>query len=118
MSDHVPATLQFSGLSYTASSKQILSSISGSVKPGQIMAIMGASGAGKSTLLDIIAHKAKRGIVSGDIFVNGRKIVSVLCPRKPRLTADRADTSISCVSLVMAKPTSESSVSSTRRTLS
>jgi len=38
------------------------------------MAIMGASGAGKSTLLDILAHKSKRGVVGGEIFVNGRKI--------------------------------------------
>jgi len=74
MSDHVPATLQFSNLSYTASSKAILSSITGSVSPGQIMAIMGASGAGKSTLLDILARKSKRGVVGGEIFVNGRNI--------------------------------------------
>lgn len=38
------------------------------------MAIMGPSGAGKSTLLDILARKAKRGIVGGDIFVNGREV--------------------------------------------
>lgn len=74
MNDHVPSTLQFQNLSYTASSKSILTGITGSVAPGQIMAIMGASGAGKSTLLDILAHKAKRGTVGGDIFVNGRKI--------------------------------------------
>jgi hypothetical protein len=74
MSDHVPATLQFSNISYSAGSKPILSSVSGSVKPGQIMAIMGASGAGKSTLLDILGFKLKRGTVGGDIFVNGRRM--------------------------------------------
>lgn len=74
MSDHVPATLQFSNISYSAGAKPILSSVSGSVKPGQIMAIMGASGAGKSTLLDILGFKLKRGTVGGDIFVNGRRM--------------------------------------------
>jgi ABC-type multidrug transport system ATPase subunit len=74
MSDHVPATLQFSSLSYSVNQKKILSSISGSVRPGQVCAIMGASGAGKSTLLDILAHKDKHGAVTGDIYVNGRRI--------------------------------------------
>ncbi|KAM6489203.1 hypothetical protein JOM56_015373 [Amanita muscaria] len=46
---HVPAALHFSNLSYTLGSRTILDNVSGSVKPGQIMAIMGASGAGKST---------------------------------------------------------------------
>jgi ABC-type multidrug transport system ATPase subunit/ABC-type multidrug transport system permease subunit len=35
---------------------------------------MGASGAGKSTFLDILARKAKRGVVSGTTRVNGREV--------------------------------------------
>ncbi|KAJ4490766.1 hypothetical protein J3R30DRAFT_3424942 [Lentinula aciculospora] len=72
MAEHVPASMHFDDLSYVLNSKTILSGISGSVKPGQVMAIMGASGAGKSTLLDILARKSKRGTVGGEIFVNGR----------------------------------------------
>lgn len=76
MTDHVPASLHFSDISYTLSNgRTILDSISGSVKPGQIMAIMGASGAGKSTFLDILARKRKRGIVGGRTLVNGREVV-------------------------------------------
>lgn len=74
MTDHVPASLHFSSLSYTLGSRTILDSISGSVKPGQVMAIMGASGAGKSTFLDILARKRKRGNVSGTTLVNGREV--------------------------------------------
>ncbi|KAH7921598.1 hypothetical protein BV22DRAFT_1132146 [Leucogyrophana mollusca] len=74
MTDHVPASLHFSNISYTLSGRPILSSISGSVKPGQVMAIMGASGAGKSTFLDILARKRKRGVVSGTTLVNGREV--------------------------------------------
>lgn len=74
MTDHVPASLQFSSLTYNLGNRTILDSISGSVKPGQVMAIMGGSGAGKSTLLDILARKAKRGQVSGTTLVNGREV--------------------------------------------
>jgi len=75
MSDHVPATLHFSNLSYTLNSgKQIISHVTGTVRPGEILAIMGASGAGKSTLLDILARKGKTGRVTGDMYVNGREL--------------------------------------------
>ena len=76
MTDHVPASLHFSSLSYTLNNNNhiILDSISGCVKPGQVLAIMGASGAGKSTFLDILARKRKRGMVSGTTLVNGREV--------------------------------------------
>ena len=73
MTDHVPAHLQFSNISYTIpSGKTVLSDVSGTVKSGQLMAIMGPSGAGKSTLLDILARRQKRGAVQGSTLVNGR----------------------------------------------
>ncbi|KAF9260110.1 hypothetical protein L218DRAFT_1079508 [Marasmius fiardii PR-910] len=74
MADHVPASLHFSNISYTLGTKRILSGVTGTVKPGQVMAIMGASGAGKSTLLDILARKNKRGNVTGTTLVNGREV--------------------------------------------
>jgi ABC-type multidrug transport system ATPase subunit len=74
MTDHVPASLHFSSLSYTLGGRPILDSISGCVRPGQVMAIMGASGAGKSTFLDILARKRKRGAVAGRTLVNGREV--------------------------------------------
>lgn len=74
MMDHVPASLYFSNITYSLGDRTILDNISGCVKPGQIMAIMGASGAGKSTFLDILARKRKRGDVSGTTLVNGREV--------------------------------------------
>lgn len=77
MNTHVPAQLQFRNLSYklpNSDDKVILDNVAGSVKPGQVMAIMGASGAGKSTLLDILARKFKTGSVSGQTLVNGREV--------------------------------------------
>ncbi|KZP00597.1 hypothetical protein CALVIDRAFT_533600 [Calocera viscosa TUFC12733] len=74
MSEHVPASLRFTNLSYSINGKQILENISGYVRPGTVSAIMGASGAGKSTLLDILARKQKRGAVSGTTLVNGKEV--------------------------------------------
>ncbi|KAI0091068.1 hypothetical protein BDY19DRAFT_984096 [Irpex rosettiformis] len=74
MTDHVPASLHFSNISYQLGNHVILDNVSGSVKPGQLLAIMGASGAGKSTFLDILARKNKRGQVGGRILVNGREV--------------------------------------------
>lgn len=74
MADHVPASLHFSDVSYMLGNRKILDGISGHVKPGQVMAIMGASGAGKSTFLDILARKNKRGTITGTTLVNGREV--------------------------------------------
>lgn len=74
MTDHVPATLHFSEISYVLGSRTILDKVSGTVKPGQVLAVVGASGAGKSTFLDILARKSKRGIVTGRTLINGREV--------------------------------------------
>ena len=65
MTDHVPASLHFSNISYTLGGRTILEDVSGCARPGQLLAIMGASGAGKSTFLDILARKSKRGTSLG-----------------------------------------------------
>ncbi|PZC83637.1 ATP-binding cassette sub-family G member 1 [Helicoverpa armigera] len=50
--------------------KQILKSVSGCFKPGELTAIMGPSGAGKTTLLNILAGYSTRG-AKGEIAING-----------------------------------------------
>ena len=77
MTDHVPAQLQFEKLTYNLPNHMILENIMGSVKSGQVMAIMGPSGAGKSTLLDILARKQKKGTVDGRVLINGREVDDV-----------------------------------------
>ncbi|KAF9428734.1 hypothetical protein BGZ94_001269 [Podila epigama] len=76
MADHIPATLLFKQMGYTVGGKEVLRQVSGLVRPGQVMAIMGASGAGKTSLLDILARRQKSGTVSGQIYVNGRIVSS------------------------------------------
>jgi hypothetical protein len=47
--------------------KLVLVSVSGSVSPGSLLAILGPSGAGKSTLVDILAGKRKIGRTYGTV---------------------------------------------------
>ena len=57
-----------------ASGKKILSNVSGIVKPGQFLAIIGASGAGKTTLLNYLSGKmlAHELIPEGVTLINGK----------------------------------------------
>ena len=72
MADHVPARLSFRGISYMVpGTRPVLNQVDGIARPGELTAIMGASGAGKTSLLDILAGRSKKGIVKGDVRVNG-----------------------------------------------
>ncbi|KAI3642679.1 hypothetical protein MP228_012234 [Amoeboaphelidium protococcarum] len=78
---HEPITLSWSNVSYSVDvggqkKRTLLQDVSGIVKPGEVVAIMGASGAGKSTLLNVLAGRIGAGDLSGEILVNGR-------PRNP-----------------------------------
>jgi ATP-binding cassette, subfamily G (WHITE), member 2, PDR len=52
--------------------RRILDHVDGWVKPGTLTALMGVSGAGKTTLLDCLADRTKMGVITGDMFVDGR----------------------------------------------
>ncbi|KAI1177053.1 ABC-2 type transporter-domain-containing protein [Nemania sp. FL0916] len=52
--------------------RRILDQIDGWVKPGTLTALMGVSGAGKTTLLDALASRITMGVITGDMFVDGR----------------------------------------------
>ncbi|KAJ1900252.1 (ABC) transporter [Kickxella alabastrina] len=54
---------------------QLLKNVNGIVRPGEILAILGASGAGKSTLLDILSRREKCGKVTGKVQINDRDII-------------------------------------------
>ena len=76
LADHKPAALYFENVHYEIKGRKILSNVTGSVHPGELLAIMGASGAGKTSFLDILARKNKRGAVMGDFWLNGEKVAS------------------------------------------
>jgi ABC-type multidrug transport system ATPase subunit len=59
-----------------ASVSRVLHGVSGVVRPGQMLAILGASGAGKSTVLNLLAGRIKSSkacLSGGSILVNGKK---------------------------------------------
>lgn len=56
--------------------RRLLDDVSGFVKPGTLTALMGVSGAGKTTLLDVLAQRTSVGVVTGDMFVNGKPLTS------------------------------------------
>ncbi|KAI9599431.1 hypothetical protein BDF19DRAFT_428693 [Syncephalis fuscata] len=47
--------------------RRLLNGVSGWVRTGELIALMGSSGAGKTTLLDVLAQRKSEGSVSGDI---------------------------------------------------
>ncbi|GKV41322.1 hypothetical protein SLEP1_g48871 [Rubroshorea leprosula] len=50
---------------------QLLSDISGALRPGVLTALMGISGAGKTTLLDVLAGRKTSGYIEGEIKIGG-----------------------------------------------
>ncbi|KAJ9597850.1 hypothetical protein L9F63_011292, partial [Diploptera punctata] len=55
--------------------KRIINNVTGAVKPGSLVAMMGSSGAGKSTLMAALAYRNPAGmLVEGDIRINGRPL--------------------------------------------
>ena len=76
-------TLQFKNIKFSVDikkdgqkvEKKILQDISGMVKPGEAVIIMGPTGGGKTSMLDAIAGKISSGSkahISGEVYLNGK----------------------------------------------
>lgn len=59
---------------YMGGERKLLNKVNGYAKPGVMVALVGASGAGKTTLLNTLAQRQTMGVVSGEMFVDGRSL--------------------------------------------
>ncbi|EMD00495.1 hypothetical protein BAUCODRAFT_28848 [Baudoinia panamericana UAMH 10762] len=59
---------------YLGGERKLLNNVNGYAKPGVMVALMGASGAGKTTLLNTLSQRQSMGVVSGEMFVDGRPL--------------------------------------------
>ncbi|PGH04728.1 hypothetical protein AJ79_07007 [Helicocarpus griseus UAMH5409] len=59
---------------YNGGERKLLNKVTGYVKPGSMIALMGASGSGKTTLLNTLAQRQKIGVISGEMLVDGRAL--------------------------------------------
>ncbi|KAG6497045.1 hypothetical protein ZIOFF_044931 [Zingiber officinale] len=50
---------------------QLLSNVSGALRPGVLTALVGVSGAGKTTLMDVLAGRKTGGYIKGRISISG-----------------------------------------------
>jgi len=56
---------------YKKGERKLLQGVNGYIRPGRLIALMGASGAGKTTLLNILAQRHSIGVVTGEFLVDG-----------------------------------------------
>jgi hypothetical protein len=59
---------------YQGGQKKLLNGVDGYVRPGVLIALVGASGAGKTTLLNTLSQRQTMGVVSGDMLVDGKPL--------------------------------------------
>ncbi|KAM3752307.1 hypothetical protein ACB098_03G007800 [Castanea mollissima] len=68
---YVDIPLEMREKGFTNKKLQILSDITGALKPGVLTALIGVSGAGKTTLLDVLAGRKTSGYIEGHIKIGG-----------------------------------------------
>ncbi|KAL6988166.1 ABC transporter G member 22 [Sarracenia purpurea var. burkii] len=92
----LPIYLKFTEVTYkvilkgvtSTSEKNILNGISGSVSPGEVLALMGPSGSGKTTLLSLLGGRLRQPTPGGSITYNDRPYSKSLKSRIGFVTQD------------------------------
>ena len=77
--------IEIKNLNVRVKEKEILNNFNIEINPGEIHAIMGPNGTGKSTLSKVILGDERYEIVSGDILVDGKSILSLPTDERAKL---------------------------------
>lgn len=92
----LPIFLKFTDVTYkvvlkgmtSSEEKDILYGISGSVNPGEVLALMGPSGSGKTTLLNLLGGRISQPTIGGSITYNDQSYSKFLKSRIGFVTQD------------------------------
>ncbi|WCJ34140.1 ABC-2 type transporter family protein [Euphorbia peplus] len=92
----LPIYLKFTDVGYkvimkgmrSTEEKEILNGISGSVSPGEVLALMGPSGSGKTTLLSLLGGRLSQSNVTGSVTFNDQPYSKFLKSRIGFVTQD------------------------------
>jgi Fe-S cluster assembly ATP-binding protein len=78
------AVLKIDDLTVEIDGKQIVNSLSLSVPPGEVHAIMGPNGSGKSTLANTLAGHPKYHVTKGHVLLKGEEITDLSADERAR----------------------------------
>ncbi|KAG0658386.1 ATP-binding cassette multidrug transporter pdr11 [Maudiozyma exigua] len=74
--------ISWKNINYTVEgNKQLINDVSGYISSG-LTALMGESGAGKTTLLNVLSQRTEKGVVTGELLIDGQPLTNIAAFRR------------------------------------